>query len=132
MKKSLLPFLSAISGAIAVIILALAAHFLPNYLSSKLVNAVTTAGEIQLFHSILLVYLFTSYTTNQRIYIASKFIFWGSLIFSFSIYLLGLNSILMISALKIMGPITPVGGVLMITGWLLLANQFYRIHYKEA
>jgi len=38
----------------------------------------------------------------------------------------------MISALKIMGPITPVGGVLMITGWLLLAIQFYRIHYKEA
>jgi len=110
----------------------LAAHFLPNYLSTRLVNAVTTAGEIQLFHSILLVYLFSSHTTNQRIYIASKFIFWGSLIFSFSIYLLGLNSILMISALKIMGPITPIGGVLMITGWLLLANQFYRIHYKEA
>jgi uncharacterized membrane protein YgdD (TMEM256/DUF423 family) len=131
MRKTLFPFWSALSGAISVSVLALSAHSLPKYLSNLIVNAVTTASELLLFHSILLVFLFTYFNTNKKIVIASKIIFAGSLIFAVSIYVLALNSILMLSVLKIMGPITPIGGILMITGWGLLAIQLLKVYYKK-
>lgn len=127
MQKSLMPFFSALSGGIAISILALAAHFLPNYLESNLVSAVTTAAEIQLFHSILTVYLFNEFAKSKVIFLASKIIFFGAMVFSISIYALALNSLMMVGALKVFGPITPIGGVLMIIGWFLLATQFYKL-----
>lgn len=131
MQKSLMPFWSAISGATAVSILALAAHFLPKYLEIVLVSAVTTAATIQLFHAILCIYLFNTFFNKRKLFNSSKLIFFGSLIFAISIYILALNSIIMLPALKFFGPVTPIGGVLMITGWMLLALNFYKSYKNE-
>jgi uncharacterized membrane protein YgdD (TMEM256/DUF423 family) len=48
------------------------------------------------------------------------YFFWllGTLLFSFSIYLLVLQPIIGIPA-SLLGPITPIGGLLLIVGWLL-------------
>ncbi len=126
MQKSLLPFWSSVSGAIAVSILALAAHFLPNHLETHLVSAVTTAAQIQLFHAILSICLLSNLTKNKLSLLPLKLIFFGSIIFAGSIYILALNSKLMISALKIFGPVTPIGGVFMIIGWFILAYEYYK------
>lgn len=44
----------------------------------------------------------------------------GSLLFSVSIYLLSCKSLFGIESMKWLGPVTPIGGSLMILGWLLL------------
>lgn len=49
----------------------------------------------------------------------------GHLFFSLSIYLLSIQSILNIK-LSFLGPITPLGGLLMVTGWLLLLIKYIR------
>ena len=53
------------------------------------------------------------------------FAFWiiGTLFFSGSIYFLSIQSVLGIS-LKFLGPITPLGGLLLILGWIILLMKF--------
>jgi uncharacterized membrane protein YgdD (TMEM256/DUF423 family) len=52
--------------------------------------------------------------------IKNIFVFWffGVILFSGSIYLLSIQPILKVS-LSFLGPITPIGGGLIITGWIL-------------
>ena len=50
--------------------------------------------------------------------------FLGMLLFSGSIYLLTLNYAWQIDAVKLLGPITPIGGLLFISGWVLLLLSF--------
>jgi uncharacterized membrane protein YgdD (TMEM256/DUF423 family) len=49
------------------------------------------------------------------------------LLFSFSIYLLAIKDLAAIAFLApVLGPITPIGGLLMIAGWFLIGIQFIR------
>ena len=50
----------------------------------------------------------------------------GTLLFSLSIYALVLLPILHVDLKMVFGPITPLGGLLMITGWLLLLVKFLK------
>ncbi|WP_231561370.1 DUF423 domain-containing protein [Sphingobacterium sp. T2] len=49
----------------------------------------------------------------------------GTILFSFSIYLLSFAEYWK-KNLKFLGPITPLGGLLMITGWILLLINFIK------
>ncbi len=49
----------------------------------------------------------------------------GTLFFSVSIYFLAIQSVLGVS-LKFLGPITPLGGLLLISGWALLLLKFIK------
>ena len=49
----------------------------------------------------------------------------GHLFFSVSIYLLSIQTIINIK-LSFLGPITPVGGLLMVSAWLVLIIKFIR------
>ncbi len=55
------------------------------------------------------------------------FTFWilGTLFFSVSIYFLAIQSVLGVS-LKFLGPITPLGGMLLISGWVILLLKFIK------
>jgi uncharacterized membrane protein YgdD (TMEM256/DUF423 family) len=51
-----------------------------------------------------------------------RLLLWGTLLFSISIYLLVLNAIWQVESLKYaMIALTPIGGVLMIVGWIWFA-----------
>ena len=50
-------------------------------------------------------------------------IFWGCILFSSSIYLLSLKDLLKVN-LRFLGPITPLGGLLMIAGWVMILISF--------
>lgn len=50
---------------------------------------------------------------------------WGILFFSFSLYLLAIRQFLPEGAVQIVGPITPVGGVLFILGWIVFLKNAY-------
>lgn len=118
---------ASLLGGTAVIILALAAHSLKNILTESLVESISTAAEIQLFHAVALIGLsmMTSYSEKNIIRICRMMIA-GVLIFSVSIYILAFKSILGLPWLKYLGPITPIGGICMIASWFMLFNLTLR------
>lgn len=107
--------IAAIFGGFAVILGALGAHALEDLLDATAMESFRTATMYQLFHAIALVAL-----PND-----SKFIWtvrcWvtGILLFSGSIYLLVFDE-LMDMNLSFIGPITPLGGLFLIAGWVSL------------
>jgi uncharacterized membrane protein YgdD (TMEM256/DUF423 family) len=126
MQKKLLLF-GGFSGAIAVALGAMAAHFLKSKLNTGLIteanfHAFETAAEYQMYHSIALlaVVLFADKLSTKLIYKAAYCFMIGIVLFSGSLYLLSTASLLGLN-FEWLGPITPVGGLFFIIGWLLIA-----------
>ncbi len=120
---------SAIFGATGVIILALGAHALETKLDEQSLNSVKTAGMIQLIHAGVLLGLAQLSQLGKYFRWASLSIFWGTLFFSGSIFLLGfLKSI--VPVIRYLWPITPIGGLLLIAGWLLLLKAGSTIQHN--
>ncbi|MGE0561488.1 MAG: DUF423 domain-containing protein [Flavobacteriales bacterium] len=109
-------------GCVAVIFGALGAHALKNYLTPNQLNSFETGVRYQMYHAILLVSLalFIKKSTSKYISTAINLMFFGVILFSGSIYLLTLKSMFTLEFLKFAGPITPIGGILLVVGWLLL------------
>lgn len=119
---------ASISAAVSVMILALAAHFLQNILAESQINAVKTAANIQLIHSISIFALsnLSNIVNISALKRALNFMIAGIIAFSGSIYILSLKAILNLNWLKILGPVTPVGGVLLIISWIIVAISIYK------
>jgi len=120
MKKKII-LGSFISLGIAIAFGALAAHGLKKILTPDLLNSFDTAVKYQIYNSIAL--LAVSGLKEKHVDLikgALKLIIAGGIIFSLSIYLLVLFKHNQIDiASKIIGPITPVGGVLLVIGYFL-------------
>ncbi len=127
-------FFGAILGALAVGIGAFGAHALKDWLISiNQTETFQTASKYHFYHSFSLILIgilmkldlnkFNSIDKNQKkksnylIYAGNLHLF-GTLIFSGTLYLLCLTNI------KWLGAITPIGGVLLIVGWVFLAISF--------
>ncbi len=106
-------------GATAVILGALAAHSLKAQISSDSLAAFNTGVRYQMWHALALLAL--SFLNSKSIFIKWTKIFWvtGCLLFAISIYLLSTSSLTSMH-LGILGPITPLGGLLMTAGWVSL------------
>ena len=114
--------LGAIYGATGVALGALGAHALRGQLSDDQLSVFQTGVQYQLLHAILLVAV-AAYARQQ----ASATLKWaiicigmGVLCFSGSLY--GL----VLLGWRWLGPVTPIGGVLMISGWALLGIHALR------
>ena len=106
---------AAIAGALAVMAGAFGAHGLRARVTPEQLASWATASQYQLLHSVVLLALalFAQHTGKPIRWPASLFTV-GMVLFSGSIYLLVLTS------WKWLGPITPLGGVCLIAGWLAL------------
>lgn len=109
---------AAILGLSGISIGALGAHALEAILTEQQLNSLEVAVRYQMYHAIALLVLGISGKSLRFRWTAHLFA-WGSLLFSGSIYLL--------IAFKhfqwpgsFLGPITPIGGLLLIVGWLML------------
>lgn len=116
--------IAAFSMAIAVILGAMGAHALADVLSPAQLDSFKTGVRYQAWHSLaifIVMLLPHAYISNRlKSRIAMLFI-GGIILFSFSIYLLSMRSIFKIESLaSVLGPITPMGGVLLISGWIIL------------
>jgi len=120
----LVQFISGLLGFLAIAIGAFGAHRLRKHFSLEQQMQFDTGVKFQLFHAILLVVLGFNFgfTTPLESYIAYAFIF-GTILFSFSIYGLTWSSAKGKKA-KWLVPLTPVGGLLLLTGWVLMTYYF--------
>ena len=112
---------AAILGALTIMIGALGAHALKELITEKSLVSFETGVRYQMYHVIVMLILgvSTSILPKTQKWVFRFFII-GILFFSGSIYLLTLNEFLPFDA-KTIAFITPIGGFLLIIGWLRLA-----------
>ncbi len=115
--------MAAFFGGLAVAAGAFGAHGLEKMTEDpKTLQGFKTGAEYQLYHALALVglaILFEKFHGSLLKWSGRCFIA-GIILFSGSLYLLTFLKIQGSSAVKIIGPITPAGGLLLIAGWLLM------------
>jgi uncharacterized membrane protein YgdD (TMEM256/DUF423 family) len=127
MQKRFLIF-GGFSGAVAVALGAMGAHFLKSKLATGLItennlNAFDTATKYHLIHSIVVLFVSLAIEKlDSKLITKAGYCFMaGIILFSGSIYILSTSNLMGLSAVNWLGPITPIGGIFLITGWLMLA-----------
>ena len=116
--------IGAFFGLIAVIFGAFGAHLLKKKLTTEQLQSFETGVKYQMYHAIVLLILGFQLNNKSALdnYIIYSFIL-GTILFSFSIYGLVISSAKN-KKMKFLGPITPLGGLLLIFGWSLLIYKF--------
>jgi uncharacterized membrane protein YgdD (TMEM256/DUF423 family) len=112
----------SIFAAIAIILGAFGAHALKTLISPEQLVSYETGVRYQFYHAIAILVLAgfsDKLNPNYLAYSFNAFVF-GIALFSGSLYLLSLRTLLGIENYKWLGPITPLGGLSFIIAWLLL------------
>ncbi len=110
----------AMFGLTGVIFGALGAHALKAFLNADQLASFNTGVRYQMFHALVLLILGTKLGTidqKVRFWIGLLFIA-GVVMFSGSIFCLATIPWHGMEGIKWMGPVTPLGGLLMIVAWL--------------
>ncbi len=107
-------------GLLAVVFGAFGAHYLKSKLTSQALQSFETGVKYQFYHALFLLIIgFNGTIIGENIRLISTITTIGVLLFSFSIYGLVLSD-MKGKKLKILGPITPIGGLCLIAGWAIL------------
>lgn len=120
-------FLAAsILGLIAVVLGAFAAHGLRNVLDTTSLESFQTGVRYQMYHAFFLfvVGLMPQLHPQQKKRLF-RLTLLGVLLFSGSIYLLATNSLTPID-FSFFGPVTPIGGLLLISAWGMSGVYFLK------
>jgi uncharacterized membrane protein YgdD (TMEM256/DUF423 family) len=120
---------AAIFGALAVVLGAFAAHGLEKITTDeKILHGFQTAVQYQMYHALALlaVAIIFEKFSNQWIKWAGIGFIAGIILFSGSLYLLSFLKIKESDAVKFIGPITPLGGLSFIAGWLFLLTGVFK------
>ncbi|MEO8087327.1 MAG: DUF423 domain-containing protein [Bacteroidota bacterium] len=109
-------------AAVAVILGAFGAHALKAKLEAEQLQVFETGVKYQMYHSLALILLgiLAEKINSQYIGYAGYSFLAGIVFFSGSLYLLSTRSILGIESWKFLGPVTPLGGLCFISGWVFL------------
>jgi len=128
--KNLL-FWTAVSGALCVILGAFGAHGLKGKLDAYQMDIFEKGVTYQMSHTLAMlacVVLMKIYG-NNAFGTAGLFFGLGIICFSGSLYLLAARDLLGLGSMSsILGPITPIGGLLMIIGWVMLAVNALKVN----
>ena len=113
---------ASLLGMLAVIAGAFGAHGLKTKIDPQDLEVWHTAVQYQFYHVFALLFLSVFSKPNSRSVKATYYLFtFGIVFFSGSLYLLSCRNLLGGEKLNFLGPITPIGGLLFILGWLMLA-----------
>lgn len=111
-------------GGLAVVLGAFGAHGLQRLTEDpKILSGYHTAVQYQFWHGLALILtgiLFSGDFSRKLMRWAAGCFITGVLLFSGSLYLLTMLKINNSGLTKAVGPVTPLGGVFFIAGWLLL------------
>lgn len=117
-------------GLTGVLLGAFATHGLKPVLSNAAMNSFETGVQYQIYHALLLLILGNLKEGKEKI---TNLIFYllliGILLFSGSIYLLATREITNLNV-GFLGPVTPLGGSLLILCWILLLWHFIKLKNK--
>ena len=117
----------AVLAAITVILGAIGAHTLRNTLSEVQLNSFATGVRYQYYHIFAMLF---AVLLSKQFDVNLKVPLWlftiGTLLFSGSIFLLSTIPVHGMEGVRALGPVTPVGGLILVAGWLSLAIQFVR------
>lgn len=117
---------ASLFGGISVVLGAFAAHGFKPLLSVSAFDSFNTGIRYQMYHAFLLFFIgITTQITPKQKSILFKLILIGVVLFSGSIYLLSTNALTAFN-FKIIGFITPIGGLFLISSWTLLFIYFMR------
>ena len=112
--------ISIILIIIAIVLGAFSSHYFNKVLLEKQISSINIGIRYQLFHSLsLIVICLNKKKFNKHLNKSLYLMLLGTIFFCFSIYLLNFNSYVEIP-LSVLGPITPIGGVLLIFSWIVL------------
>ncbi len=116
MEKKIL-LLALAFGFISIVLGAFGAHALKKVMQPEQLQSFEVGVRYMMYHAIFLLFIgTTSYLTPEQKNIVFYLAFFGTLFFSVSIFLLTTSSVSGLN-LKFLGPITPVGGLLLIASW---------------
>ncbi len=117
-----------ILGALAIVLGAFGAHGLKKFLTIEQLNTFEVGVRYQMYHALFLLFVAqTNYISDKQKMLVFLLTLFGIVLFSGSIYILATSTITTIKA-KFLGPITPIGGLLLISSWIYL---FYCIITKK-
>jgi uncharacterized membrane protein YgdD (TMEM256/DUF423 family) len=104
-------------GFICVLLGAMGAHALKNVLSVEELASFQTGVRYLMYHAIILVVL--GLFGKEKFKLPAQLFLIGSVLFSFSIFI-----ILLLKHVNFpytwLGPVTPIGGTVLLVGWLIL------------
>ena len=116
----------AVLGMIAIVLGAFGAHALKKVLTIEELSTFETGVKYQMYHALFLLFIGLATKIPKK---AKKTIYllvvFGVIFFSGSIYLLATNSLILFD-FKVIGFITPIGGLLLIMAWGILFFNLLR------
>lgn len=114
--------LGSVAAAIAVLLGAFGAHALKEKLAPDQLQVFETGVRYQFYHAfaLIVVGLLAEKFSSPLLNYSGWLFFLGIIFFSGSLYLLSTRNLLGIENWKFLGPITPLGGLCFIVGWLLV------------
>ncbi|WP_028487900.1 DUF423 domain-containing protein [Thiothrix lacustris] len=127
MEKNHFLLIGSLSGMLAVILGAFGAHGLEQLVDAKMLQRFHTGVEYQFYHALALLVISVLYKNirNKYIAFAGYAFLLGMILFSGSLYLYVLTGI------KGIAMITPIGGLSFVIGWGLLAFSAKNFAYSE-
>lgn len=120
MNKQII-LVASLFGLLAVILGAFGAHGLEGKVSDYQIGTWKTANQYHFYHTLAMLFLSTfSRAKTPSIRVAFIAFITGIVFFSGSLYLLSTRELLGIENVGVLGPITPLGGLFFIVGWIAL------------
>jgi uncharacterized membrane protein YgdD (TMEM256/DUF423 family) len=115
-------------AAAAVIFGAFGAHALKAKLDAGQLQVFETAVRYQMYHAFALMLVGFSFDKLHASWagLAGWFFLAGILLFSGSLYLLSCKNLAGIENWKFLGPVTPLGGLCLITGWCVFLASYLK------
>ena len=109
--------IGAINAMLAVALGAFGAHGLEGKISEKYLELWKTGVQYQMFHAMglfVIAFLLSKFPQSSLLTASGWIMFAGIVLFSGSLYVLSTSGI------KVLGAITPLGGVAFIVAWILI------------
>lgn len=115
--------IASVLGMFTIVLGAFGAHGLKETFTLDQLRSFETAVTYQMYHVLVLLFVnsYAGFSVRKRNQISTLF-FAGILLFSGSIYLIQLTSV----SAKSIWFVTPLGGLLLLFGWLLMAFAFMK------
>lgn len=118
--------------AFAVIIGAFGAHSLQDMVTPENISTFETGARYQVYHSlaIIMIGILLYFRKTSLMPVAGWLFLAGIVCFSGSLYLLSFAELVNLPT-SLIGPVTPIGGLLFIAGWIVLAASTFQDNEKR-